>query len=186
MDGAIGALTQEVALVARAQAEPNAFAAIYDHYYPRVYTYVRYRVGDKDSADDVTAQVFERVLLKIGLYDPEHAPFAAWLFALARNVVNDYLRSRRRHPWLPLDALFQHAANEPPPEAVAVQDERQAELLAAVAKLDAREREIIALKFAGGLTNRRIAELIGLGEKNVSVILYRAVRRLRDQLRVKE
>ncbi len=186
MDGAIGTLAQEMALVGCAKAEPSAFAAIYDHYYPRVYTYIRYRVNDAETADDLTAQVFERVLVKIGLYNPAQAPFAAWLFALARNVVNDHLRFRRRHPWLPLEMLFQHAADDPPPEAVAVHAEAQAELLAAVAKLDAREREIIALKFAGGLTNRRIAKMTGLGEKHVSVILYRAMRRLREQLKAEE
>lgn len=52
----------------RATVEPAAFATIYDHYFPRVYNYVRYRVGDAETADDITAQVFERALVNIGSY----------------------------------------------------------------------------------------------------------------------
>jgi DNA-directed RNA polymerase specialized sigma24 family protein len=67
-----------------------------------------------------------------------------------------------------------------------IRNETRAELLAAVPRLEDRERDLIALKFAAGLTNRRIAEITGLSESNVGVILYRAVRRLRAELNAKE
>jgi len=182
MDGTVTMLMNERALVGRATAEPAAFAAIYDHYFPCVYNYVRYRVRDAETADDVTAQVFERALVNIGSYRPERAPFAAWLFAIARNAVNDQLRAQRRRRWLSLEVLRSRASAEPQPEEVVTHNESRAELVAAVARLSDRERDLIALKFAAGLTNRRIAELIGLSESNVGVILYRAIRKLRDYL----
>jgi RNA polymerase sigma-70 factor (TIGR02952 family) len=182
MDGTVAALANEPALVARATAEPAAFAAIYDHYFPCVYNYVRYRVRDADTADDLTAQIFERTLISIGSYRPEQAPFAAWLFAIARNAVNDYLRAQRRHRWLSLEALRDRASADPQPEEVAMHHETHAEVLAATSRLSDREQDLIALKFAAGLTNRRIAELTGLSESNVGVILYRTVRRLRAEL----
>ncbi|MDY6876213.1 MAG: sigma-70 family RNA polymerase sigma factor [Chloroflexota bacterium] len=186
MDGTATVLPNELALVARATAEPAAFAAIYDHYFPRVYNYVRYRVQDAEAADDVTAQVFERALVNIGRFSPERAPFAAWLFAIARNAANDYLRAQRRRRWLSLQVLRDWASAEPQPEEVVIRDETRAELLASLARLSDRERDLIALKFAAGLTNRHIAELTGLGASNVGVILYRAVRRLRAELSAKE
>jgi RNA polymerase sigma-70 factor (ECF subfamily) len=189
MDGAVAVLPNELALVARATAEPAAFAAIYDHYFPRVYNYVRYRVGDAETADDVTAQVFERALAHIGSYRPERAPFAAWLFAIARNAVTDHRRARKRRQWLSLDtceAVRDRAGAEPLPEEVVTRSETHAELLAAIAHLSDRERDLIALKFAAGLTNRRIAELTGLSANHVGVILYRAVRRLRAELSAEE
>ncbi len=185
MDGTAGALTQERRLVARAQVEPSAFAAVYDHYYPRVYTYIRYRVSELEAAQDLTARVFERVLDKIGDYRAERAPFGAWLFTIARNVVNDHLRSQKRHPSLPLDDL-ELASPEPCPEEAVMRSQTLAGLLAALAGLSEREREIVALRFAAGLTNRRIAEMMGLSEKNVSVILYRAMQRLREQVQAEE
>ena len=188
MDGTAAVLANELALVARATAEPAAFADIYDHYFPRVYNYVRYRVQDAETADDITAQVFERALVNIGRYHPERAPFAAWLFAIARNGVNDYFRAQKRGRWFSLGVLRDWASVEsrPEPEEIVVHNETRAELLAAVARLSDRERDLIALKFAAGLTNRRIAELTGLGASNVGVILYRAVRRLRAELSAKE
>jgi RNA polymerase sigma-70 factor (ECF subfamily) len=175
MDGTVTVLPNEPVLVAHATAEPAAFAAIYDYYFPRLYNYVRYRVGDAEAADDIVAQVFERVLANIGRYCPERAPFAAWLFAITRNAVADHLRAQKRRRWLSLDACRNRASAEPQPDEVVVRDDTRAELLAAVARLSDRERDLIALKFAVGLTNRRIADLTGLSASNVGVILYRAI-----------
>jgi RNA polymerase sigma-70 factor (ECF subfamily) len=175
-------LPNELALVAQATVDSAAFASIYDHYFSRVYNYIRYRVQDTDVTDDITAQVFERALSHIGSYRQDKAPFSAWLFAIARNAVNDYLRSQKRWRWLSLDVLWNWSSSEPQPAEVVAKNELQDKLLSAVARLGSRERDLIGLKFAAGLTNRRIAELTGLNENNVSIILYRAVRRLRAEL----
>ncbi len=182
MNGTVAIPPNEATLAAQAAAEPAAFAAIYDHFFPRVYNYVRYRVADAVTADDLAAHIFERVLVNLERYRPDRAPFAGWLFAIARNAVNDHLRAPQRHRSLSLDALWGRPSPEPLPEAAVIQDETRAELLAAVARLSGRERDLIALKFAAGLTNRRVAQLVGLSESNVGVILYRTVRRLRAEL----
>ncbi|MCG2770213.1 MAG: sigma-70 family RNA polymerase sigma factor [Anaerolineae bacterium] len=186
MYGTTAVLPNELALVSRARVEPAAFAAVYDHYFPRVYNYVRYRVNDPATADDLTAQVFERVLARIRGYNPERAPFAAWLFAIARNAVSDHLRAHKRRRWLALDVLSGRFSAEPKPEEILVRKEGHAELLAAVARLSDRQRNLIGLKFGAGLTNRRIAELTGLSESNVGVILYRTMRRLRAEMSAEE
>ena len=186
MSGTSAILANEPALVSRALVEPAAFTAIYDHYFPRVYNYVRFRVGDAATADDLTALVFERLLIHLGRYRPERSPFAGWLFAIARNAINDHLRAQRRRRWLSLEALRGRADPQPPVEATIIDGEIRTELLAAVALLGDRERDLIALKFAAGLTNRRIAQLTGLSESNVGVILYRTVRRLRVMMNTQE
>ncbi len=186
MDGVVAALPNETAVVAHAVAEPAAFAAIYDHYFPRVYNYVRYRVREPEVADDIVAQVFEAALVKLGSYRPERAPFAVWLFAIARNAINDHLRAASRRQWLSFDALADRPGSEPYPEQVAIHNETRAELLTALARLGRREQDLVALKFGAGLTNRHIASLVSLSESNVGVILYRAVRQLRAILVAQE
>jgi RNA polymerase sigma factor (sigma-70 family) len=186
MDGTIAMLPNEAALAARAMAEPAAFAAIYDHYFPRVYNYVRYRVREADAADDVTAQVFERAWVKLDGYRPERAPLAVWIFAIARNAVNDHLRVQWRRRWLSLEVLHYQPSRDLQPEEIAARNETRARLLLAVDRLSERERDILGLKFGAGLTNRNISELAGLSESNVGVILYRAVRRLRAELSATE
>ena len=175
-------LPNEPALIKQSMVDSSAFAAVYDHYFARIYNYVRYRIQDADTVDDLTSHIFERVLVNLDSYRPDKAPFAAWLFAIARNVVNDHLRMQQRRRWLSFDRLREWAGGDPPPGEIVADREAEHSLLMAVAGLGSRERDIIALKFAGGLTNRRIAELTGLTESNVGVILYRTIRRLRTEL----
>jgi RNA polymerase sigma-70 factor (ECF subfamily) len=178
----VAILPNEQALVVRATVEPAAFAAVYDHYFPCIYNYVRCRVTDAESADNLTAHVFERALVHLGGYRPEKAPFAAWLFTIARNAVNDHLRARARRRWISLDRLRDQPGAGLAPDEIMMCDETRAELLAALGRLKDRERDLIALKFGAGLTNRTIAKLTGLGESHVGVVLYRAIRRLRTEM----
>ncbi len=179
-------LANEIQLVNRAQSEPVAFADIYDHYFPDVYKYVLYRVRDPQTADDLTAQTFERALRDIRDYDARRGVFGAWLFGITRNVVNAHFRRQKQARWLPLDRLRFHRSNEPGPEESAAVKEITAGVLSALSRLDERERDLIGLKFAAGLNNRQIAELTSLSQNNVSVILYRAIHRLRAILNVEE
>ncbi|MEL7675675.1 MAG: sigma factor [Chloroflexota bacterium] len=80
MESMVNALANEPSLIAQARIDPAAFAALYDHYFPRIYNYMRYRVWDAQVADDLTARVFERALADLAAYRPERAPFGAWLY----------------------------------------------------------------------------------------------------------
>jgi len=159
-----------------------AFVRLYDEYFPRVYNYVRYRCGDAATADDLAAQTFERAFERLKQYDPQRAPFGAWLFAIARTIVNNYLRAETHWDWLPLDACDRQPDQGATPEESLIQVGTQAELLAALVVLSDRDRDLISLKFAARLTNRRIGQITGLSETNVAVILYRALHRLRSVL----
>jgi RNA polymerase sigma-70 factor, ECF subfamily len=183
MSKAFQNLVNESALAAQAVVEPEAFAAIYDHYFPRVFTYVRVRVKDDQTADDLTAHVFERALTKIERYQPEQAPLGAWLFGIARNTVNNYLRSEQRRRWLPLDLFGEKPADDPRPEETVVQNEAQESLWAALRTLRDQEKELVLLKYVAGLSTREIGEITGVSESNVSVILFRAREHLKSLLK---
>lgn len=187
METAIGSLSDEEKIVARSKADPCAFAPLFDHYFPRIYRYALYRVQNAAAADDIAAQVFERALANLHQYQPSRGSFAAWIFGIAHNAVKKYYRAQRVRCLVSLDA----AAYETPDGArsaaeIAEHNDTLARLMMHLSKLSDRERELIALKFGGGLTNRRIAQLTGLTESNVGVILYRALRLLRDQLQEEE
>jgi RNA polymerase sigma-70 factor (ECF subfamily) len=179
-------MANETDLAARAADESAAFAAIYDHYFPRVYNYVRYRVRDLDLTDELTSLIFERALTRISTFQPEKAPFGAWLFAIARHAIQDHFRAERRRRWLSLDFFVEHPSPGVLPEEAADQADTIQRMLNAVSQLDAREQDLIALKFTSRLDNVQIARITGLSESNVGVILYRALRRLRTLLNGKE
>lgn len=186
IDSTILTIPNEQALVARAKADPAAFAAIYDHYYPRIFNYTMMRLGDPDAANDVTAQVFEKVLRMLDRYRSDRGEFGGWIFTIARNEVNSHQRAAKRRRWLPLASIDDLPGREPGPEAVAAMREEHARLLAAVRTLAAHEQEILALKFGAELTNRQIARLVGRSESNVGVIVYRGLRMLRKALEERE
>jgi RNA polymerase sigma-70 factor (ECF subfamily) len=154
------------------------FADIYDRYFSGIYNYARYRVGSPSDADDVTARIFEAALAGIGTYNSARGPAQAWLFGIARNTIADWFRARNRHVEVFLEDMSEQAGAEPLPEEFLAGKEENRLLLKAVAALDDRSRDIVALKFGSGMMNRDIAQMTGLGESNVGLILYRAVKKM--------
>jgi RNA polymerase sigma-70 factor (ECF subfamily) len=175
-------LEDEANLVAKAVGEPVAFALLFEHYFPMVHKYVLYRINDPHTTDDLVSQVFEKVLTSLIKYRPTQAPFGAWIFGIARHAVSDYYRSQKRMHWFSFEHFPQLAANDPPLETTTIRSEEDHQILCALSKLPDREKDLISLKFAGGLNNRQIARITGLSESHVGVILYRALQILRKSL----
>lgn len=159
------------------------FAEVYDRCFSKVFNYLVYALGDVASADDAAGVVFERALDRFQDFDPRRGPVEAWLFGIARNAARDQYRARRLRAWIPLDLFDERPGRDPRSEDELISDESRRELARALAGLDARERGILALKFGADMTNRDIAAQEGLGESNVGVIVYRAVKKLQAALK---
>ena len=159
-----------------------AFELAYERELPHVYGYIRYRVRDRGTADDLASQTFLKALDRLSTFDPRRSEIGPWMLGIARNVVRDHLRAGRRWGWLPLGLLADRPSPDPTPEQCAIGDEERQRLLAALGGLSDRERDILGLKFAGGLRNQAIAGLIGLSDSHVAVIVYRAIGKLRARL----
>lgn len=158
------------------------FTAVFETYYKRIFNYIAYRVSCHYTAEDLASQVFEKTLSKLTSYSPEKAPLEVWLFAIARNVVNDYYRSRARHRFFSLDAIRELVSGKKEPEDLILEGERSDRLKLALDTLSVKERNIIALKFGADLKNTEIALVTGITESNVGVILYRSMRKLKSEI----
>jgi RNA polymerase sigma-70 factor (ECF subfamily) len=158
------------------------FEELYDKYFVRIYNYIRYRVLERDAADDLVSAVFEKVLAKYDSFDPARRGLEPWLFAIARNTLNDYFRRRKVRGWFSITDKEENLASKESTEGAAQRGEENARLLAALAALSETERELIAMKFTLDMTNRAIAGETGLGESNVAVILFRAMKKLKELL----
>jgi|SRR6185295_3970169 len=157
--------------------EPD-WEAVYAEQLPRIYNYFRYRLGSEPAAEDLTSRTFEKAWQARHRYRRDLAGFATWLLRIARNVASDHFRTARNHA--PLEAAAEVPA-EGTPEDEAVLSSNFIRLSGLVASLPERERELLALKYGAGATNRAIAEVTGLSESNVGTILYRSVQTLRAQ-----
>ena len=163
-------VAEPVPLVTPARSE--GFAELYQRTFPRVYAYVASLVRDRSAAEDVTAQAFERAYRKRRSYRPGRGSMEAWLFGIARNAALDELRRRKRRAGLDQGArtVEEHAE-------LAL---RRETVRAALASLDGHERDLIALKFAGGLSNAEIARVLGTSESNAGTRLHRTITKLRE------
>jgi RNA polymerase sigma-70 factor, ECF subfamily len=169
------AFVEAVPLTGAAQTE--GFAELYERTFPRVYAYVASLLRDRSAAEDVTAQAFERAYRKRRSYRPARGSMDAWLFGIARNAALDELRKRKRRATLAVDP---EDTSAPAPEDYAELAVRRETVRAALASLDGQERDLIALKFAGGLSNREIARVLRMSESNVGTRLHRTITKLRE------
>ena len=151
----------------------------FDCYYPAIFRYFRYRGGDADTANDLASATFERAIENLYRFDPRRAQIQTWLFAIARNLSINHWKSEKQ--LVPFDDDLS-IPDEPQLEESIIFAQEKEQILLALQLLDDRAREIMALKFGGPLTNRQIAELTGLTESNVGVILYRSLLKLRKLL----
>ncbi len=156
------------------------FTEFYNEYFPRIYNYVCYRVSNYSDADDLTSMIFYKLFEKRSFYSADKAPLFAWVFSIARNAVTDYYRRRERNIHTPLETIEDIVAPGLSPVDIAEYNEVRQQLKRALTFLTDRERDLIALKFWSGMTNREIAKVTGLSENNIGVILFRTMRRMRN------
>jgi RNA polymerase sigma-70 factor, ECF subfamily len=141
----------------------------------RVYSYVAYVVGDGADAEDITSTTIERAIRYRASYQPGKGPPIAWLLGIARRCIADRYGEPEPLPYEETDEL----ADDP---AGSFDDVDRLTVRAAVAALDRRERELVALRHGADLTAKQIGELLGLRTNAVEVALHRVHARLRSEL----
>ncbi|MPY89001.1 MAG: sigma-70 family RNA polymerase sigma factor [Luteitalea sp.] len=164
-------------VVARVSSATEAdWDLLYAEQLPRIYNFFRYRVGHWADVEELTAMTFEKAWRARHRYRRDLAGFATWLLTIARNVAVDHFRRARSD--VPLDEAAGMAVDRTPEDEAVLQSDVE-RLTTLLAGLPDRERDILALKYGAGSTNRAIATLTGLSESNVGTIVHRAVQTLR-------
>ena len=176
-------MQDEEDLVRRAkQRDQEAFAQLYEENFDRIYRYVALRIGDKTEAEDMTQQVFVNALQSISSFKWQGKPFAAWLFRIAHNQVVDYLRKKTKRATVPLDESL--ARSDSNPQLMAEHSLDIEQLLLATKRLTEAQREVISLRFAGGLSTTQVAKSMGKSQGAVKALQHSAIVALRKTLLV--
>ena len=157
----------------------DQFAEKYQQFFPRVFAYVYGRIHNVHQTEDLVSEVFERAFLKMGSLRNDEA-FATWLFTIARNLVTSHARKRGRESVVDPDILKSVVATSMSVENEVLVREEVAAVVECLKKFPQREQDIVSLKFDAELTNGQIAQVMGLSEANVRVILFRTLRKLRE------
>ncbi len=161
------------------RAEPAALGVIYDQYVDRIYSYIYHRVGQPDVAEDLTGQVFMRMLEAVQTGRGWRSSFSGWLYRIAHNLVIDHYRRRKRATFVDLeDAAPVQAQTGDPVRSSETQFERE-RLRSALAKLTDEQAQVISLRFLEDLSIAEVAEMLDKAEGAVKALQYRAVLALR-------
>ncbi len=167
-------------LIARAAGDPEAFGQLYDRYVRNVYAYVASRLPCRLEAEDVTSEIWMKVLENVGRFRPRREESViAWIFAIARNAVTDAHR-RRTHEAVDDEELV--AIEDESPDPAQALSRRQ-EFLAAQVRIDElppAQAQCVRLRFYAGLRNQEIAALEGLSEKTVAAHISRGIAAIRS------
>ena len=156
----------------------DALGRIYDINVNRVYNYSLSKLANIQNAEDVTGEIFIKVVMGLDNYEYRKIPFAAWLMKIARNEVVSFIR--RNNKWahdgqLP-DELVDNRNIDP--SAIVEQSMMQEDLRTAIAKLPEAQREVIILRFASGLSVSDTAKALGKRENNTKVLQHKGLLRL--------
>ncbi len=170
--------SDESALVRDAKAlDEGAWEEIFNGYYARLCTFLRYRVGDASAAEDLASQVLVEAVAGIDRYTYRGLPLGAWLFRIARNVSSDYLRREKRNAKAVAEAS---AEFEPPQPYESRGDDGQ--LMLALDQLTSEQRQVVVLRFFSELSTADTASAMGKSEGSIKALQHRALARMRKAL----
>ncbi len=171
-------------LVSRAvQGDTWAFGRLYDLFADRIYGFVLVRVRDHHDAEDLTETVFLKAWKAVGSYDQRGLPFEAWLFRIARNVVIDEVRKRRRSPATEEIEEAQDLASDIRVDVEAIRSVEAVRVRECVACLGDEQAEVVVLRFFWDLDVASTAEAMGRTPGAVKALQHRAMRNLARMLR---
>jgi RNA polymerase sigma-70 factor (ECF subfamily) len=173
----------DINIILGAQAgQPEKVTALYEHYHAGIFRYLYYRVGDRQTAEDLTSEVFLRMVRNLSGYSIKGsaAPFQAWLFQIARNLITDHYRRSSIHPQV---ELAEHmAGTDPEPDAGIEHRLANEHLYQGLAGLNEDQRDVVVLRFMVGLPITEVARTLHKSEDSVKGLQRRGLSALRGSL----
>lgn len=174
-------LREEEILAQALQGNKEAFGLVYERHVDRIYSYIYYRTGNVDDAEDLTARVFQRAMHHIVNYTDRGVPFSAWLYRIAHNLVANWHRDRSRRQEIPLSDVPVVAKGDHP-EAALLRTEEEDALLRIIRGLPGDRQQLLILKFVEHFSNAEIGQIMGRSEGAVKSLYHRTLLTLRDEI----
>jgi RNA polymerase sigma-70 factor (ECF subfamily) len=156
-----------------------ALGEVYDRYESRIYTYIYRRTGDEELAEDLTAQVFVKMLQAIRDRKAWHSSFSGWLYRIAHNLVIDFYRQRDRQPNVGLDETPDIVADHDNPVATVEQQLTAERVRWALRRLTEEQAEVLSLRFLEGFSINEVAIMMNKTDGAIKALQYRAVATMR-------
>ena len=172
-------MQDEESLVRRAKENDEAaLTQLYEENFDKIYRYIVLKIGDRTEAEDMTQQVFLKAFKSISGYRSRGSQFSSWLFRIAHNQMVDYWRKKSKRATVPLEESLVGSSNSNPSSEVEQKMDIE-NLVAATKQLTSLQREVVSLRFAGGLSLAEVAKTLGKSEGAIKALQHSAVVSLR-------
>ena len=185
-----GILILDTSLCRREKMTNKTFEEIYTEYHPKVLVYVNARVNNIIEAEDITSDVFVKVMSAIGTYNNEKAQLSTWIYTIATNTIRDYFRKTAVRDKLRCDnseIFLENVLSDDCDYDEKLFEDASLELLAeALENLSEQERNIVVLHYYNELTHKKIAQKLSLSYANVRYINHQALKKIRNYFKAKE
>ena len=159
--------------------DPEAVGWLYERYFDRIYKYTYLKVGDPTEAEDITEQVFLKMIEAVSGFQWQGTSFSSWLYRIAHNQIVDMLRRQSRRPQMSLEPVADTLPSEgDDPYRHAERSDFRDHLQEAMSHLTDLQAQVIALKFGGEMSNAEVAGLLDRSEGAVKALQYSALQNL--------
>jgi RNA polymerase sigma-70 factor, ECF subfamily len=173
-------MPEELSLIASCQkGQLTEFGPLYDKYIRKIYDFVYYKTHHKETAEDLTSQVFMKALEKINTFTTDRGTFQAWLYQIARNTVIDHYRTTKTEA--NIEDIWDLASHIDILRDVDA-TEKLAQVEKYLAKLKPEQRDIIIMRVWQGMSHQEIAAVMGRSEASAKMSFSRAITKLRQEM----
>lgn len=175
----------EAKLLKQARAlDQNALTWVYQNYHSAIYRYIYHHLGEAQTAEDLTSDVFRRLLQALRNGGGPTRQLSAWLYRVAHNLIVDHVRRCKHRNHEPLDgALGDRLADSTEgPEHLAARSIVMEHVRGAMLELTEEQRQVVILKFLEGMSNAEVAAITGKTVGAVKALQHRGLETLRAQL----
>lgn len=159
--------------------DPQAISSIHQRYFPEIFRYARYRIGDETVAEDIAGEALTRLLESVHSGSGPHTSLRGWLMSTTSNLINDHLRHAYAHPIERLPDELDLHAESPGPSQHAEREERDNQLREALAKLTPDQQQVIAFRFGNGYSLEETATMMKKKVNAIKALQFRALAALR-------
>ncbi len=163
------------------RGDQAALGAIYDCLYPSVFRYLYYRVSDQEIAEDLAAEVFVRMVERIGTFEQRERPMLAWLYTIARNLAADHYRLQGHVDQMPLEESLIAGETYQPSQTIERRQDKDC-LAKAMENLTEEQRQVILLRFVEDRDIAEVAATLGKNERAIRSLQHRALAALNREI----
>lgn len=172
-------LREELAVISRAQKDPESFGPLYKKYHEQIFRYVYQRMDDEEQAFDVTSQVFIKAMNNLHKYEYRGVPFSSWLYRIAKSELYQSFRDRKARRTVNVESMHMFEMIEEFEEDDSAENKQR--LVKVLRTLKEDDLQLIELRYFEKRSYREIGEILEITENNAKVRTFRALERLKKQ-----